>query len=372
MLSTKNPLPIQADTIQEAPADSVQAADSLQAVDSLRVQPSSSDTMAAAPADTSNTVADVVGDISREVSETGQLIVTGQWDQVIEEFSQGFTDIFVGFIPKLLSAIFVFLLFYGLYRLARKVLSNILTRSSFIDAGLEGLLMKTFSVAGWVFIGIMVLAQFGINVTALLAGLSVVGIAVGFAAQDTLQNFISGITILIDRPFRLGHYIEVEGTYGRVEEITLRSTRIKTINNEMMVMPNTQMINQKVVNHTQFGQLRIEIPFAIAYKESTGQAREVVLGLTEGDERLNPIHKPDVVVTGLGDSSVDMQLRLYLKDAGLAFPVRREYIERILVALKEADIEIPFPHLQLFVDEAKAFETPYYADLLKGNSDTIN
>ena len=347
---------------QEAPQDSLQAADTLSA------QLAPPDTIRAATPDTSNSVADVVGDISREVSETGQLIITGQWDKVIEEFYGGITDIFVDFIPKLLSATFVLLLFYALYRLARNLLNNILSRSSFIDAGLEGLLMKTLTVVGWVFIGIMVLAQFGINVTALLAGLSVVGIAVGFAAQDTLQNFISGITILIDRPFRLGHFIEVEGTYGRVEEITLRSTRIKTMNNEMMVMPNTQMINQKVVNHTQFGQLRLEIPFGIAYKESPQQAREIVLGLTEDDERLNPIHKPDVIVTALNDSSVDMQLRVYIKDAAQAYPIRRDYIEQILNALKKADVEIPFPHLQLFVDEAKALETDYFSDLLKGKA----
>lgn len=344
---------------QEAPPDSIQVTDSLQD------QVVSPDTVSAS-ADSSATITDVVGDISREVSETGQLILTGQWQEVINEFYQGMTSIFVGFIPKLLSATFVLLLFYVLYRLTRNVLKNILSRSKFVDAGLEGLLMKTLSVVGWVFIGIMVLAQFGINVTALLAGLSVVGIAVGFAAQDTLQNFISGITILIDRPFRLGHYIEVEGTYGKVEEITLRSTRIKTINNEMMVMPNSQMINQKVINHTQFGKLRIEIPFGIAYKEYPQEAREIVLALLEGDERLNSSYNPDVVVTGLNDSSVDMQLRLYVTNPVDAYPIRREYTEKILEALRKANIEIPFPHLQLFIDEAKALESSYFQSLLQG------
>lgn len=348
--------------VQDVPQDAVQEVDSLQAQDVV-----APDSIVAT--DTSSTINDVVGDISRGVTETGELLITGQWQQVVTEFYQGITNVFVGFIPRVLSAIFVLLLFYVLYRLARKLLKNILSRSHFVDAGLEGLLMKTLSVVGWVFIGIMVLAQFGINVTALLAGLSVVGIAVGFAAQDTLQNFISGITILIDRPFRLGHYIEVEGTYGKVEEITLRSTRIKTINNEMMVMPNTQMINQKVVNHTQFGQLRLEIPFSIAYKESPQIAREVVLAITEGDERLSPVHKSDVVVTELNDSSVDMQLRLFIKDVANAMPMRREYVEKILVALKKEGIEIPYPHLQLFIDEAKGLESDYLAGLLRGKSE---
>src|SRR5690606_28793812 len=99
-----------------------------------------------------------------------------------------------------------------------------------------------YRIFAGVFIGVMVLDQFAVNVTALLAGLSIAGIAVGFAARDTLENFISGITILLDRPFRIGDNIEISEVYGSVEEITLRSTRLRTLNNEVMVMPNIQMI----------------------------------------------------------------------------------------------------------------------------------
>ena len=361
MLDVQTPSSSFFQDLQEAPPDSLQVSDSLQVADSLQTQ--MADSMATL--DSSDAVSGIVGDISRGVNETGQLIIEGQWQQIINEFYQGTLNIALGFVPKLLSALFVLFLFYVLYRLAKKLLRNILSRSKFVDAGLEGLLLRTLSVVAWLFIGIMVLAQFGINVTALLAGLSVVGIAVGFAVQDTLQNFISGITILIDRPFRLGHYIEVEGTYGRVDEITLRSTRIKTLNNEMMVMPNTQMINQKVVNHTQFGGLRIVVPFGIAYKEYPQQARKVVLALIQGDERLNHDYEADVVVIGLNDSSVDMQLRFFIKDAGQALPIQKEYTEKILEALRKANIEIPFPHLQLHVDEAKALESPQLMELLK-------
>ncbi|MDX1532126.1 MAG: mechanosensitive ion channel, partial [Rhodothermales bacterium] len=174
--------------------------------------------------------------------------------------------------------------------------------------------------------------------------------------RDTLENFISGITILLDQPFRVGDNLVVEDTFGTVEEITLRSTRIRTLNNEVAVLPNSQMIQQKVVNHSLLGVLRVVVPFGIAYKEYPQQAREVALKTTEGDRRLHPDYPPSVVVTQLNDSSVDMELRLFLKDPKLEIPVRFEYIEKVREALRAADIEIPFPHLQLFVDEAKAFE----------------
>ncbi len=102
--------------------------------------------------------------------------------------------------------------------------------------------------------------------------------------------------------------------------------------------------------------LRVRVPFGIAYKENPKAARAVVLALTEGDRRLHPDYAAAVMVTELADSSVNMELRLHLKDGKLEVPIRFEYQEKVFDALKAAGIEIPFPHLQLFVDEAKAFE----------------
>lgn len=310
--------------------------------------------------------------ISRDVGEAGQLLAKGEWSLVLDQFYRGLADLAVSFIPIFIGALFVFILFYIVYRVAGSLLDRVLDRSKKVDVGLQRLVMKTYRVVATVFIAVMVLDQFKVNVTALLAGLSIVGIAVGFAARDTLENFISGITILVDRPFRIGDNIEIDGVYGTVEEITLRSTRLRTLNNTIMVMPNIQMINQKMINHTLLGTIRVEIPFGIAYKEYPQQARDVVMRLVEGDERLDPDHRASVVVTGLNDSSVDMALRIFLRNPKLEVPLRFEYIEKVREALREADIEIPFPHLQLFVDEAKAFDG---TDLMRparpaGNPDT--
>jgi small conductance mechanosensitive channel len=299
---------------------------------------------------------DAFGNLSRDVGETGRLILEGKWELVWAQVYRGFADIAVAFVPNLISAVFVFLIFYFLYRTFGSLLGRVLSRSRTIDPGIRSLLMKSYRVFGLAFIFVMVLANFDINVTALLAGFSIVGVAVGFAAKDTLENFISGVTILLDRPFRVGDAIDIEGVYGTVEEITLRSTRIRTLNNAIMVMPNIQMINQRLVNHTMRGVLRVEIPFGIAYKEHPQAAREVVLKTAEGDPRLRPDLPPSVVVTKLNESSVDMALYLFLKDPKQEVPVRFEYVERVREALRRAGIEIPYPHRQLFIDEAKAFE----------------
>ncbi len=319
-------------------------------------------TARAAPADTS-----AIGRFSEDLNEAARLLVTGEWGQLWQNFYTGFLNSVIEAVPAVLRAALIFALLYVAYRMARRLLNHVLTRSRRVDAGLQNLLMRTFSVVVLAFIAIIVLGVLGLNVTALVAGLSIVGIAVGFAARDSLENFIAGITILVDRPFRIGDNIDLDGQFGTIEEITLRSTRLRTLNNQIMVMPNVQMINQKVVNHTMLGIIRIEVHFGIAYKEYPQEARAVVLGLTEGDPRLHPDYPPKVVVTGLNDSSVDLSLRLYLRNPKLEVPVRFEYIEKVREALREADIEIPFPHLQLFIDEAKAFEHSRLMQPPRGN-----
>jgi small conductance mechanosensitive channel len=322
------------------------------------------DSLAATPDTTvvDTTIADTTSTITqlnREITEAGRLLASGEWELFVNRLYERLAELAANLIPKLSAALLIFLLFYIVYRILFNVIRRVLSRSKRVDVGLEALLTKTYRIVAMVFILVMVLDQLGLNVAALLAGLSIAGIAVGFAARDTLENFISGISILMDRPFRIGDNVQVDGTFGTVEEITLRSTRLRTLNNEIMVMPNIQMINQKLVNHTMLNTLRVEIPFGIAYKEYPQEAREVVLKLTEGDERLHDDYKSEVVVLGLNDSSVDMALRVFLRNPKLEVPVRLEYIEKVREALREADIEIPFPHLQLFVDEAKAFENSF-------------
>lgn len=322
-----------------------------------QVAPEAVDTTAADTATIDTT--DALTQLGRDVGEAGRLLIAGEWELFSRQLYSGLGQLVVEFVPKVLVALLVFILFFGLYRVLLSLLRRFLTGSKRVDRGLRNLLVKTFRVVALVFITMMVLAQLNVDIAALLAAISIVGIAVGFAARDSLENFISGITILMDKPFRIGDNIEVEDVYGTVEEITLRSTRIRTLNHEYMVMPNIMMINQKLINHTILGIVRVEIPFGIAYKEYPQQARDVVIKLAEGDQRIHPDYKPEVVVTELADSSVNMVLRLFLINPKLAVPVRLEYVEKIREALRQADIEIPFPHLQLFLDEAKALERSF-------------
>lgn len=309
--------------------------------------------------DTAAVVRDTTDGVLQAGKEVGSAIdalATGDINSFNAQIAAFFGNFMENVLPNMVTATLVFLFLYLVYRVLRKLLSQVLFRSKRVDAGLESLLLKSYAIVAWVFIVVMVLAQFGIDVTALVAGLSIAGLALGFAARDSLENFISGVTIMIDRPFRVGDQVVVDGTYGTVQEITLRSTRLRTLNNEVMVMPNTLMINQKLVNHTLMGILRVEVPFGIAYKESTEAARSVVMALLQTDSRIAADHPAEVVTTDLGSSSVNMVLRFYIRDTAKEVPIKAEYTEKIFKALKAAQIEIPFPHLQLFIDGAEGLQ----------------
>lgn len=250
---------------------------------------------------------------------------------------------------KLVAALLILAAFALLYRAVRSGLRPMLDRSR-LEEDATGLLLAIlrFMVLG---LGVIVaLDQLGVNVTGILAGLGVAGLALGFAAQDTLANFIAGVTILWDRPFRVGDRVEVDGEFGQVKRITLRSTRIHTNQNKVVIIPNQNVMNNKIVNHTMQASLRLDVPFGIAYKEDIDRTRELVLELTRGDDRLRERPAPAVVVTAMADSAVMLELRLWLKNPHSEVPLEFEYLEKIKKALDGAGIEIPFPHLSLFVE----------------------
>lgn len=297
------------------------------------------------------------------VSSTGRLLLDGQWGAFFEAIQAAAISGAIAFAPRLASALFVGLVFYGLYRIVLRLVEGLLRRTGRIDRGLESLGVKTLRVIGRGFVALIVFSQLGVNLSALFAGIGIAGLAIGFAAKDSLENFISGLTILLDRPFAVGDWITIDGYFGQVENITLRSTRIRTLNEETVVFPSVDMVTHPIVNHSAGGALRVDVPFGIAYKEDVARARSVVLDAIDGeDERIAKV-EPRVVVKELGDSSVGLDLHIYVDDPKYAAAVRASAIERIKRALDDAGIEIPFPHLQLRIDHAEGLRAPLEAVL---------
>jgi small conductance mechanosensitive channel len=259
----------------------------------------------------------------------------------------------VAFVPRVGAALLVLVAFWLIYRVSRPGLRAALRKADFHEALIQLMVDNLYRYAIMIVSLVMAADQLGINVGAALAGLGVVGIALGFAAQDSVANVISGIMIFWDKPFIVGDWIRTEGNSGKVTEITLRSTRIRTNRNTYVVIPNKSVIDAVLENYSKHGELRIDVPVGIAYKEDIRQAREVLLEAVRRIPGVMAQPQPDVVVESLGDSSVNLLVRAWIETADEMQPKTFVVVEASKLALDAAGIQIPYPHLQLFVDDVE-------------------
>ena len=261
----------------------------------------------------------------------------------------------IGFIPRLIVALFLLLFFWIIYRIVRKVVIGGM-KAAGVDESIRDMLAMLLK---WAIVGFgLIIAgnQIGIQIAALLTGVSIIGLAVGFAAQESLANFIAGILIFWDKPFKVGDWIEIEDHLGQVKRVTFRSTRLQDLDGDIVVLPNVKMLSEKLINKSTNPVTRANVPVGIAYKESIQQAREVLLKLVANDPRIEKVPEPEVVVHGLGASSVDLVLHFWIREEKYEDAMQYEYMERAKVALDEAGIEIPYPHMQLFVEQTPAID----------------
>ncbi|HJU87457.1 MAG TPA: mechanosensitive ion channel family protein [Gemmatimonadota bacterium] len=260
-----------------------------------------------------------------------------------------FREELLRFAFQALVAIGVLAAFLAVYLVVRTAIRPVFERSH-LEEDARNLLetLAKYTILG--FGVILALDQMGFNVTSLIAGLGVAGLALGFAAKDTLANFIAGVTILWDRPFRVGDRVEADGEFGQVKKITLRSTRIHTGDNKVVIIPNQNIVNSKIINHTMQASLRTVIRFGIAYEAEIEDARRAALEIVVDDDRVRERPPPEVVVTELAASSVNMELRFWLKNPHHEAPIEGEYLEKIKLALDAAGIAIPYPQVALHLE----------------------
>ncbi|HEY1923048.1 MAG TPA: mechanosensitive ion channel family protein [Tepidisphaeraceae bacterium] len=262
----------------------------------------------------------------------------------------------LAFIPKLLAALILFAIFWLIYRMIRRIVLGSMNRAH-VDSSIRDMLGSLIKWAVMGFGLVIACNQIGVEIAALLTGVSIIGLAIGFAAQETLANFIAGIVIFWDKPFRVGDWIIIDQIFGQVLRVSFRSTRLLDLNGETLVMPNTYMLANRVANHSTHPMIRIEIPIGIAYKESIDAARAALLSTVEGDDRICKEPAPSVVVAACADSSVNLLLRVWTREEAIERTVFYDYLERAKKALDAAHIEIPFPHMQLFLENTPAVST---------------
>jgi len=197
---------------------------------------------------------------------------------------------------------------------------------------------------------ILALDILGINVMPFIAGAGVAGIAIGFAAKDTLSNLIAGILLIIDRPFEIGDRIEVwsapsgSATWGDVIDVGLRATKIKTTDNIIIIIPNNEIMKRDIVNYTIItSKIRLRINVGVSYDTDVGKAKDEIANVARAIKWVSTDPAPKVVVRNFGDSAVDLQLRVWIDDARKRMDTISQITDRIKTVFDEKGIEIPYP-----------------------------
>lgn len=259
------------------------------------------------------------------------------------------------YLPKLIAGMIILFLFYFIYRFLRFILIRKFKKSD-VSLSVTHLVIKVIKYTLLGLACVLVADQIGIKIIALISTLGVAGIALGLAAQQTLANFISGIIILVSKPFKENDYVELEGTFGMVKKISLRSTTLLTLDHLLVDIPNQKIVESKIVNHTHDQHIRLRIGIGIAYKEYIPEAQRVLLELVRNDGRFLEIPAPEVVVDEIADSSINLHLMVWIKDSRQEVPLSYELRQKAKMALDKAGIEIPFPHRQLFLESVPVNE----------------
>ena len=203
---------------------------------------------------------------------------------------------------------------------------------------------------------VLALDLLGINVMPFIAGAGVLGIAIGFAAKDTLSNLIAGMLLIIDRPFEVGDRIEVwtapsgSSTWGDVIDIGIRATRIKTTDNIVIIIPNNEIMKRDIVNYTIISsQIRVRINIGVAYDTDLPKAKKIILDIADAIEWVAKEPTPKVVVRMFGESAVDLQVRVWIKDARKRMNTISEITDRVKEAFDLHNIEIPYPKRDIVI-----------------------
>jgi small conductance mechanosensitive channel len=174
-------------------------------------------------------------------------------------------------------------------------------------------------------------------------------LAIGFAMQDVIANFVAGVFIFVEKPFKIGDWIEFDGNSGVVEDISLRVTRVRTFDNELLTVPNSQLTDNVVKNPVDGDKLRVKFVFGIGYGDDIEKATDIIMEEAEAHDGIMDDPGPSVRLTELGDSSVGLQSRIWIANPSRAdfVKTRGEYVTAVKRRFDEEGIDIPYPHRTL-------------------------
>ncbi len=245
------------------------------------------------------------------------------------------------------GAILTIIIGIWIAKLLSKTISNILKKKN-VDETLTSFLVSVVKIGLIAFVFISAASQVGIETTSFVAVIGAAGLAIGFALQGSLSNLAAGVMLIIFKPIKVGDYIEGGGAAGSVESIGIFVTTLLTPDNKAIYIPNSTLTSGNIINYSAKDTRRVDMVFGIGYSDDIDKAKNVIKSILESDQRILKDPPPQIVLSELGDSSVNFNVRPWVNRAdywGVYFDVT----EKIKKKFDEEKISIPFPQRDVHV-----------------------
>ena len=263
-------------------------------------------------------------------------------DKEISAHWQALIELATSYGLELIAALVILVFGWWLAGRVQKLILRALDRLPRMDATLKPFLSSLARYAIIAVTLVAVLARVGVETTSIIAVLGAAGLAIGLALQGTLQNIAAGIMLLVLRPFKVGDYIDAGGISGTVDEIGLFTTDMTTFDGVYQSVPNSSLWNTSILNYSRLPTRRMDVPVGIAYEDDVERAMALLLEHLRQDERVLEDPAPQVLVTNLGESSVDLSLRCWSKSSNF-WALKFELNKKVKLWLDAEGISIPFP-----------------------------
>jgi small conductance mechanosensitive channel len=251
-------------------------------------------------------------------------------------------------LNTILPVVFIALAGVVVVRTILKLVDKTLSRSK-LDKAATGLLKSLAKVVLYVLLALMVADQLGVDVTGVVALASVASLALSLALQDALSNVIGGFTLLTNKPFKAGDYVEISGQGGTVQSIDIAYTKLSTPDNKLIFLPNASVVASQIVNYSTATTRRVDITVTASYDAPIETVKEALLRAANHPEVLSD-PAPFAGVTNYGDSAIEYVVRVWTSNAEY-WNVKFAITEAISAEFKAANVEMTFPHLNVHIDK---------------------
>ncbi len=261
--------------------------------------------------------------------------------ETIQNYYQMAVDLIWRIGPQLLWALATLVIGFWVIKLINRFASKAMEKGN-VDLSLRKFIASLLNIGLKILLLISVAGMLGIATASFVAVIGAAGLAVGLALQGSLANFAGGVLILLLKPFKVGDVIEAQGHVGKVDQIQIFNTILKTPDNKTVILPNAAVSNGNITNYSAEPLRRVDMTFGIGYDDDLLKAKQILQNMVEQDERILKNPAPAVVVSELADSSVNFAVRVWVK-AENYWNVFFDFQEKVKLTFDEQGISIPYP-----------------------------